>query len=123
LAVDDIDLNLESLRLQLEPLSLSLDCVKNAKEAARALSEAHLSGKPYSLLVTDYQMPNIDGLKLTQRLRNHPKFSDLKIMVLSSVNDNEVRQAFLDLNVTNYIVKPTGQAVLYQALNDIALSL
>jgi len=123
LAVDDIDLNLESLRLQLEPLSLTLECVSNAKDAAKALSEALLAGEPYSLLVTDYQMPNIDGLKLTQSLRNHPKFSDLKIMVLSSVNDNEVRQAFLDLNVANYIVKPTGQAALYQALNDIALSL
>ena len=123
LAVDDIDLNLESLRLQLEPLSLKLDCVRNAEEAARALSEALLAGKPYTLLLTDYQMPNIDGLELTKRLRGHPKFSDLKIMVLSSVNDNEVRQAFLDLNVTNYVVKPSGQAALYQALNDIALSL
>jgi len=123
LAVDDIDLNLESLGLQLEPLSLTLDRVRSAEEAARVLSEALLSGEPYTLLITDYLMPNIDGLKLTNRLRDHPKFSDLKIIVLSSVNDNEVRQAFLDLNVTNYIVKPTGQAVLYQALNDIALSL
>ncbi len=123
LAVDDIDLNLESLNLQLAPLSLTLDCVSNAKEAAQALSEALIAGEPYTLLLTDYQMPNIDGLKLAKSLRNHPKFSDLKIMVLSSVNDNEVRQAFLDLDVSNYIVKPTGQAVLYQALNDIALSL
>ena len=120
LAVDDILLNLDILEAQIDSLSLSIDSVGSAQAAVHALSKAMNAGQPYNLLLTDYQMPEIDGLRLAGSLRSHPKFKDLQIIVLSSVNDNAVRQAFIELDVASYVVKPVGQNALYRAIAEAA---
>lgn len=120
LAVDDISLNLEILRAQLEPLSLSVDYVTSAESAVVLLSQAMASGQPYNLLVTDYLMPDIDGLKLIRSLRRHPMFKDLQTIVLSSVNDSNIRQNFMRLGVEHYVVKPVSQMALQGAVTQVA---
>ena len=120
LAVDDIPLNLDILEAQVGELSLSLDRVESAEAAVVALSRAVNARRPYNLLLLDYQMPKIDGLKLLGSLRRHPKFKYLQIIVLSSVNDNIVRKAFIDLEVANYLVKPAGQSDLHRAIGEAA---
>jgi len=121
LAVDDIQLNLDILEAQVGALSLSLDRAASAEAAVVALSKAVNARRPYNLLLMDYQMPEIDGLKLVGSLRRHPKFKYLQIIVLSSVNDNNVRKAFTDLGVSSYLVKPAGQTGLHRAIAEASL--
>ncbi len=123
LAVDDIPLNLHILESQLSALSLSIDKVASAEEAVQRLSMAVNEGEPYNLLLTDYQMPKIDGFKLVSSLKGHPKFEDLQIIVLSSVNDSEVRQSFIEQDITSYLVKPAGQYDLHRAISGAALQI
>lgn len=120
LAVDDISLNLDILEAQIGVLSLTLDRAESAEAAVLALSKAANTQTPYNLLLMDYQMPEIDGLKLAGSLRRHPIFKDLQIIVLSSVNDNDVRRAFIGMDVASYIVKPTRQAALHRAISEAA---
>ena len=72
---------------------------------AKRLVAAEKSGDPYTLLITYYQIPTLDGLKLTQYLRRHPRFVDLAIIVMSSVNDAVVKDAFKEVGVSDYVVK------------------
>ena len=123
LAVDDISLNLDILEAQFGMLSLSLDRATSAEAAVLALSKAVNAGEPYNLVLMDYQMPEIDGLKLAGSLRRHPQFKGLQMIVLSSVNDIEIRKAFVNLNVASYLVKPASQAELHHAIAKVALEI
>ncbi|MGJ8560938.1 MAG: ATP-binding protein [Litorimonas sp.] len=106
LTVDDIPLNLDIIASQLSRLGLKADTVGSAKDAVARLVSAYNDGDPYTLLITDFQMPGYDGLKMTQTLRQHKAFEDLSIIVMSSVNDASVRDAFKAARVSDYLVKP-----------------
>ena len=120
LAVDDIALNLDVLQAQLRQLGLHTDTVETAEEAVRKLSAAHRAGDPYTLLLTDYQMPRTDGLRLSTALRKRAAFDGLRIIALSSVNDIDVRAAFLALDHADYLVKPVRPGELRRALAETA---
>lgn len=106
LSVDDIPLNLDIIASQLSRLGLKADTVGSAKDAVARLVSAYNDGDPYTLLITDFQMPGCDGLKMTQTLRGHKAFEDLSIIVMSSVNDASVRDGFKVARVSDYLVKP-----------------
>lgn len=108
LIVDDIVQNLDILELQLMRLGLRADRAVNAKAAIQKLAEAATAGSPYNLLITDYQMPDIDGLKMATLLKRHAAFAELPVIVMSSVNDAELRSQFLALGVQDYMVKPVS---------------
>jgi two-component system KDP operon response regulator KdpE len=57
------------------------------------------------LVLTDLQMPNIDGLELTRRLRTK---SDVPIVILSVRNEEKTIVAALDLGADDYVAKPFG---------------
>lgn len=57
------------------------------------------------LVLTDLQMPNIDGLELTRRLRAR---SDVPIVILSVRNEEKTIVETLDLGADDYISKPFG---------------
>jgi signal transduction histidine kinase/ligand-binding sensor domain-containing protein/DNA-binding response OmpR family regulator len=80
LAVDDNDTNCRILKGQLEQWKLNPVIVKSGEEALKALSEAN----DFKLVITDMQMPSMDGIQLATIIRS--KYPELPIMLLSSVN-------------------------------------
>jgi CheY-like chemotaxis protein len=106
LVVDDLPPNLKVITTQLDRLGLRADAVGSAKAAVEHLVTATQSGEPYTLLITDYQMPDCDGLRLTQTLRRHDGFEALDIIVMSSVDDPSVRESFAAAKVNDYLFKP-----------------
>jgi len=89
LLVDDDD----EFRTAFVELLLSeeeLDVVEAATgEAALAHLEAAGRGREQrlSLIVIDLMMPSISGLELLQRLRRHPRWRSIPVMVMTAVND------------------------------------
>ena len=70
------------------------------------MAEAYRLGRPYTLLMTDYIMPEVDGLCLVTSIRQNTVFDKLRIIVLSSMTDKEVEQTFMSQDVSDYLVKP-----------------
>lgn len=79
--------------------------VANEGEAALELFQAW----PPDLVVTDLSMPNMDGLKLCQRLRVK---SSIPIIVLSVKNDEITKVEALDTGADDYVTKPFGMSEL-----------
>jgi two-component system chemotaxis sensor kinase CheA len=69
--------------------------------AALAIAES----TPVDLVLTDVQMPRMDGLELTRTLRAHPKLSGIGIVVLTSLGTDEDRRRGLDAGADGYIAK------------------
>ena len=64
------------------------------------------NGNIPDLILTDIQMPNLDGFELIKRLKESGYFRDIPIMVLSSKEGSEDRIKCLRLGAQDYIVKP-----------------
>ena len=107
LIVDDLAVNSDILKLQLRQMGAAPDVVDNARDAVISIRSAQKAGRPYAILVTDYQMPDINGLELVQSIRKRPDLANLQIIVLSSIDDEIVRNGFLKEKVSAYMTKPS----------------
>ena len=58
------------------------------------------------LLITDLNMPNIDGLKLIKSVRANPDYQDLPIIILSSLSRDEDITNGLEAGANSYLIKP-----------------
>ena len=84
---------------------LSDDEVKVVSVADGDLALDALKKKPFDLLLTDLEMPNLDGLSLAAAVREMPEYRFLPILVLSSRKPTDVDPARRQ-SVTGWIVKP-----------------
>ncbi|WP_242392329.1 hybrid sensor histidine kinase/response regulator [Anaeromyxobacter oryzisoli] len=64
-----------------------------------------LQGGQYHLLVTDVQMPVLDGIDLTRRVKSTPRFVRLPIVIMSSLSAPEERRRGVDAGADAYMVK------------------
>ena len=92
--------------------------VRTAADGAQAL--AMLNEKPADLVVTDVEMPNLDGLQLIRSLRAHPRLANVPVLIVSSHGTDEDRQRGLDAGADGYIVKTSfDEAGLLSAVSRL----
>lgn len=77
--------------------------VVGAKGGAEAL--ALLEEFTPDLILLDLAMPGMDGLTLLERLRQHPRWTDIPVVMLSAVCDEETVQRAFRLGASEYLVK------------------
>jgi len=79
-----------------------------------------IEARPPDILVTDYQMPRMDGLQLTQRVRENPDLGDLPILMLTAkgfeISHEELARKW---NVRGVIAKPFSPRQLLQTVQKI----
>ncbi|WP_342375100.1 response regulator [Myxococcus stipitatus] len=100
LVVDDSPLTRELISSLLE--AVGYDTVV-AGDGAEALDV--LEGPPVDLVVTDLEMPGMDGLELTRRLKGHPTQSRLPVVILTTRGGEEDRRRGLSAGADGYITK------------------
>ena len=60
----------------------------------------------YDLIITDINMPIMDGLKLVKRIRSDEAHKDVPIIIITTEGSQEDRQRAMALGATAYITKP-----------------
>jgi two-component system chemotaxis response regulator CheY len=65
-----------------------------------------LPGETIDLLITDLNMPNIDGLKLIKSVRGYNEYKDLPIIILSSLSKDEDINKGIEAGANSYLIKP-----------------
>ncbi len=58
------------------------------------------------LIITDYRMPEMDGVEFTRRLRAVPALADVPVVVITVVEDRRVRQQALESGATDFLTRP-----------------
>ncbi len=66
---------------------------------------AHLHGEPYDLIVTDVEMPGMDGLALTRTVRATPGWQAVPVVVMTSRDSEADRRAGMDAGADAYLHK------------------
>jgi two-component system chemotaxis sensor kinase CheA len=65
----------------------------------------HLDAEAFDLVLTDVEMPRMDGFELTQRIRSHPSRSNVAVLILTSLASDTDRRRGMEAGADGYIVK------------------
>ena len=113
LVVED---NVELLMLMTQLLSSKYH-VKTATNGKEALEIIHK--EELDIIISDVMMPVMDGLELTQQLKNDPNYQHLPIILLTAKTQEENRAEALQLGADSYVTKPFKLSDLELRINNI----
>ena len=96
---------------------IGFDDIVEAEDGQAALQV--LKNENIGLVVTDWNMPNMTGLELLEKIRKDPKTANLPVLMVTAEGLKENVVAAVKAGVNNYVVKPFTAEVLQEKLEQI----
>lgn len=93
---------------------VEVEAVENGLEALRILPTVE-----FSLIITDINMPNINGLELISFIRQSPKHQDTPIIVVSTESAEKDRNKGMSLGASAYLTKPFNESELINLVTSL----
>jgi len=93
---------------------------ESAEQALTFLKEAHSRGEPFRLVISDVNMPDVDGFMLAQQIRDDADLRPIPMIMLTSggrMGDAAKRQ---QLKIAGSLMKPVKQSELFDAIVNIS---
>jgi len=115
LLVDDSKVQLSVGLKILENMKFNVTTASNGKEALDILQN---SDKKFSLVITDYNMPVMNGMELTLNIRDDYGKDELGIIVLSANDKPEIPIQFISAGANDFINKPYSQIEVATRINS-----
>ena len=75
--------------------------------------------REFDLVLTDQNMPRLDGIGLTRRLREHPNYARVPILILTTESSYQMKQAGRAAGATGWMVKPFDPARLVEVIRKV----
>jgi len=122
LVVDDNAVNRRILTKQLRQWHLRPVMAEGGMEALALLRQASERGDPFTLVLTDCHMPDMDGFELTRRIKSSPHLAKAVVMMLSSGMQAGDAQRCRELGICVHVTKPVGRAELKAAMLKALMS-
>ena len=116
LVVDDNATNCQILDVVLRRWGMRTALAASGAEALEVLKNARAEGNPFNLVLLDFQMPDMDGFEVAERITQRPEYAAITIMMLSSVGQRGDGVRCREVGVTAYLTKPVRQPLLYDAI-------
>ncbi len=108
LIVDDSSTMRRIMKLTLSRIGYTN--VEEAQNGAEGFSKAQ--AKQYDCVITDWNMPEMDGLEMAKKLRASPNYAKIPIMMVTTEGGKEEVLEALMQGVNSYIVKPFNEETL-----------
>ncbi len=115
LVVDDFSTMRRIVRNLLKELGYTN--VDEAEDGAMALSKLRAGG--FDFVVSDWNMPNMDGLTMLQQIRQDPALKHLPVLMVTAEAKKENIIAAAQAGASGYVVKPFTAATLDEKLSKI----
>jgi signal transduction histidine kinase/CheY-like chemotaxis protein/HPt (histidine-containing phosphotransfer) domain-containing protein len=110
LIVDDNDVNRRVFSEYLKSWRVRHDTAGHATEALEMLRKAALDGDRYTILLTDYCMPRVDGQELAELVRAEPEIADTILVMLTSIAHVSTQANFESAGFAACLCKPVGMS-------------
>lgn len=91
--------------------------IRESADGEAALRE--LLAKPAHLVISDYNMPKLDGLGLLRAVRAHPPFRTTAFIMLTGRADTDLVKRAVQFGVNNYLVKPFTVQILKEKIEAV----
>ena len=115
LVVDDFSTMRRIVRNLLK--ELGFNNVEEAEDGVDALNKLNSGG--FGFVISDWNMPNMDGLQLLQTIRSTPALAHLPVLMITAEAKKENIIAAAQAGASGYIVKPFTAATLAEKLQKI----
>ncbi len=86
--------------------------VITACDGMDALEKLSAAESGVDLIITDLNMPNVDGYELIKTLRENPEYANIPIIILSSEEEEQDKKLGTEAGASSYLVKPFKPQVL-----------
>jgi signal transduction histidine kinase/DNA-binding response OmpR family regulator len=116
LVVDDQRTNRRILESILKQWRVQVTCVPGGEQALAELRAACDAGQPYRLVVTDLNMPDMDGFALVEQMRSTAELSAVTVMMLTSASHRGDVARCRELGILAYLFKPVRKRELLAAV-------
>ncbi|KIO75185.1 hypothetical protein TH53_21860 [Pedobacter lusitanus] len=115
LVVDDANMNLLVIKMIFNKLDISFDTATNGEDALKAFDQKH-----YDMVLTDIEMPGMDGVELTKKIRAHQdsKKCGTPIIAITGQISPESHQNYISSGLNDYLVKPYKEKELLEKILD-----
>jgi PAS domain S-box-containing protein len=100
----------------LSSLGIVSRSAEDGPTALELLSLANENNTPYDLAILDFRLPSMDGLELARTIRQNPKFSSPKLLLLSSVGKTGDAKLAREAGIDGYLTKPVSLPNLFECL-------
>ena len=91
--------------------------VVEAVDGMDALEKAE--AQQIDLVLADQNMPRLDGIGLTKKLREHPRFKNTPILILTTESSDQMKQAGRAAGATGWLVKPFDPNKLIEVIQKV----
>jgi CheY-like chemotaxis protein len=125
LVAEDNEINALLLRSLLSRLGHDVVITTNGEEALESWLAAKSAGAPYDLVLMDIQMPQLDGVETTKRIRGREAGQPGRrtpILALTANTLVEDRYACFEAGMDGFLIKPLDREKLADALAGLAAS-
>ncbi|MBF0264625.1 MAG: diguanylate cyclase [Gammaproteobacteria bacterium] len=112
--VDDSKTSSDILKFMLEKLNFTIICASNGQQALELLNE----NKDTRIVLTDFAMPEMDGVELTYRIRQNYSKDSLVIIGISGLNDEMLSANFIKNGANDFLIKPFSYSELLCRVNQ-----
>ena len=115
LIVDDLQSMRSTVRSILKQIGFTH--ISEAGDGLQALSQ--LKKSKHDLLITDWNMPNMDGISLIRMIRGDADLKDLLVLMVTAEADKEHVVQAIKVGISDYIVKPFTADTLQAKIEKI----
>ena len=116
LVVDDNETNRIILVEMLSGWKMRPEAAAGGKAALEALGRAHQEGRPFRLVISDMQMPQMDGCTFSEEIRQSPAFGKIPIVLLTSGEQRGETVRWQQLSIARFLTKPVQPSELLDAI-------
>jgi two-component system chemotaxis response regulator CheY len=114
LVLDDIDFIRKTVRTYLSVSGFDVDIAENGADGIK-----FLAGKKYDLIVSDIEMPVMNGLEFLKRIKRNSEYINIPVIMLTSLNDQDTLEKTKLLGANCHIPKPFNPEIINTALKSI----
>jgi len=119
LVVDDNAASREILSVPLKAWGMRSEEFPAGPDALKALVKAHEEGDPFRMVLTDMQMPEMDGEALCQAVKTDPRLSGTPIVLLTSIGIRGEARRFREMGFSGYLTKPVSHSELLDVVRGV----
>ncbi len=108
------------VRITVKRTLLSVDFgVEEAKDGQEGLDKAIQSDPPFDLILTDLNMPNMDGLTMIQKLRETQAYAETPIVMLTTESGEDKKSIGHNSGISAWLVKPFEPDALIETVGGM----
>lgn len=116
LVIDDNEVNQQILKEQLRYWKCQCAAASSAKMGYATLLKALEKNIKIDLVISDFQMPDQNGINFLQTKNAHPVLKDIPVIMLSSMDNVDIKHAAKNQGVKAFLTKPSRGSALYDAV-------